>query len=211
MTETTSPGNEHGTPMRSTPLLDPLAPGRRAPVGEAPPGPPSFEEVYAEHFDFAFRTMRRLGVPLPYVDDAVQEVFLVVHRRLGEFEGRAALTTWLYRIVVRVAQHARRSALRKGIADPEDPDTLAIAEADGPHERATRAEGVRLLQRVLGDLDDDKRVVFVLAEYEELSVRDIAAALGENVNTVASRLRAARQSFEQAVARHRALDQWRTR
>ena len=110
-----------------------------------------------------------------------------------------------------MAQHARRSAQRKGIADPEDPDTLPIAEADGPHEQARRAEGVRLLQRVLGELDDDKRVVFVLAEYEELSVRDIAAALGENPNTVASRLRAARQSFDQAVVRHRALDQWRTR
>jgi RNA polymerase sigma-70 factor (ECF subfamily) len=209
--------------MRSTPSLDAPSPGKLAPLdaagaesprvkGATAPRPPaSFEEVYAEHFDFVFRTMRRLGVPLELVDDAVQEVFLVVHRRLGEFEGRAALTTWLYRIVVRVAQHARRSALRKGIADPEDPDTLPIAEADGPYEQATRAEGVRILQRVLGELDDDKRVVFVLAEYEELSVRDIAATLGENVNTVASRLRAARQSFDQAVVRHRAHDQWWTR
>jgi RNA polymerase sigma-70 factor (ECF subfamily) len=176
-----------------------------------PPAPPTFDAVYAEHFDFVFRTTRRLGVPLALVDDTVQEVFLVVHRRLREFQGRAALTTWLYRIVVRVALHARRSALRKGIADPEDPDTLASADADGPHEQATRAEGVRLLRRVLGELDDDKRVVFVLAEYEELTAREIAAVLGENVNTVASRLRAARQSFDQAVSRHRALDRWRMR
>jgi RNA polymerase sigma-70 factor, ECF subfamily len=181
------------------------------PPGAAGMPVPSFEEVYAEHFDFVFRTMRRMGVPLALVDDAVQEVFLVVHRRLGEFEGRAALRTWLYRIALRVAQHARRSALRKGIADPEDPDSLAIPDADGPHEQARRAEGVRLLNRVLDELDDDKRVVFVLADYEELSVRDIAATLGENVNTVASRLRAARQSFDEAVERHRALDQWRTR
>jgi RNA polymerase sigma-70 factor (ECF subfamily) len=171
---------------------------------------PSFDEVYSEHFDFVFRTMRRMGVPLALVDDAVQEVFLVVHRRLGEFEGRAALTTWLYRIVVRVAHNTRRSALRRGITDPEDPDTVAI-DGESPHEHATRAEGMRLLLRVLDELDDDKRLVFVLAEYEELSVRDIAATLGENPNTVSSRLRAARQSFNEAVRRHRARGQWRMR
>jgi RNA polymerase sigma-70 factor (ECF subfamily) len=167
--------------------------------------------VYAEHFAFVFRTMRRMGVPLALVDDAVQEVFLVVHRRLGEFEGRAALTTWLYRIAIRVAQHARRGARRKGIADAEDPDTVALPDSEGPHEHATRAEGRRLLRRVLDELDDDKRVVFILAEYEELSVREIAAALGENANTVASRLRAARQHFDEAVRRHQARGQWRMR
>jgi RNA polymerase sigma-70 factor (ECF subfamily) len=171
----------------------------------------AFDEVYAEHFPFVYRTMRRAGVPLDAVDDAVQEVFVVVHRRLAEFEGRAALTTWLYRIVVRVAQHHRRTARRKGISEPEDPDTLPMRQGEGPHEDALRAEGVRLLQRVLGELDDDKRMVFVLAEYEELSVRAIAEATGENQNTVASRLRAARIEFDQAVKRHQALDQWRMR
>jgi RNA polymerase sigma-70 factor (ECF subfamily) len=224
ITKSGAAGNEYGGPVPTTPAVEPIPPGSVAPFdatgaadegepsGEVPrPSPPSFEEVYAEHFDFVFRTLRRLGVPGAVVDDAVQEVFLVVHRRLGEFQGRAALTTWLYRIVVNVAQHARRSARRKGIVDPEDPDTLLVDDADGPHERARRAEGVRLLQRVLGELDDAQRVVFVLAEYEDLSVRDIAEALGENVNTVSSRLRAARQAFDQAVRRHRALDQWRMR
>ncbi len=224
ITESSAAGNQYVGAVPTTPALEPLAPGaaarfdaagaadQAAESGEGPrPSPPSFDEVYAEHFDFVFRTVRRLGVPETLVDDTVQEVFLVVHRRLGEFQGRAALTTWLYRIVVNVAQHARRSARRKGIVDPEDPDTLPIDDADGPHERARRAEGVRLLQRVLGDLDDDQRAVLVLADYEDLSVRDIASALGENVNTVSSRLRAARQAFDQAIRRHRALDQWRMR
>jgi RNA polymerase sigma-70 factor (ECF subfamily) len=224
ITNSTAAGNEYVGPVPTLPAIEPIAAGTVAPfdaagaaglggesVEEPRPSPPSFDEVYAEHFDFVFRTVRRLGVPQTLVDDTVQDVFLVVHRRLGEFQGRAALTTWLYRIVVNVAQHARRSARRKGIVDPEDPDTLPIDDADGPHERAKRAEGVRLLQRVLGELDDDQRVVFVLAEYEDLGVREIAAALGENVNTVGSRLRAARQAFDQAVRRHRALDQWRMR
>jgi RNA polymerase sigma-70 factor (ECF subfamily) len=224
ITKSTAGGNEQDAPVPTTPALDPIAPGTVAPfealgtagpggksVGGPRPSPPSFDEIYAEHFDFVFRTVRRLGVPGALVDDAVLEVFLVVHRRLDEFQGRAALTTWLYRIVVNVAQHARRSARRKGIVDPEDPDTLPIDEAEGPHERARRAEGVRLLQRVLGELDDAQRVVFVLAEYEDLGVCEIAAALGENVNTVGSRLRAARQAFDRAVRRHRALDQWRMR
>src|SRR5262245_25709599 len=73
----------------------------------------SFEALYDEHFDFVWRTVRRLGVPEALVDDAVQEVFLVVHRRLGSFEGRSSLKTWICAIVTRVASDSRRSVRRK--------------------------------------------------------------------------------------------------
>ena len=73
---------------------------------------PAFERVYEEHFDFVWRSLRRLGVPRSALDDAVQEVFLVVHRRLAEFEGRSSLKTWLFGIAVHIALKAGRASAR---------------------------------------------------------------------------------------------------
>ena len=70
---------------------------------------------------------------------------------------------------------------------------------------------MRRPHRLLDELDDDKRAVFVLAELEQMSVPEIAEALGENVNTVYARLRAARREFEQLVSREQARDTWRLR
>jgi RNA polymerase sigma-70 factor (ECF subfamily) len=81
----------------------------------------------------------------------------------------------------------------------------------GPHERAAEREAVRQLHAILDELDDEKRAVFVLAELEQMTVPEIAEAVEANLNTVYSRLRAARREFEQAVARHRARDEWRDR
>lgn len=177
---------------------------------------PSFEVIYSEHFDLVFRNIRRLGVPETLVDDAVQEVFLVVYRRLGQFEGRSSLKTWIFSIVTRVASDHRRAIRRKsphtrGPDAAVDADDIADEKAEGPHERMERLEGVRLLHRLLDELDDDKRIVLVLAELESMTVPEIADTLGENVNTIYARLRAARRDFEQAVARERARDTWRLR
>src|SRR5262249_28075975 len=143
---------------------------------------PSFEAVYDEHFALVWRTARRLGVPDAIVDDAVQEVFLVVHRRLDQFEGRSSLKTWICAIVARVASDARRALRRKSpharSADAAvDADTIADERAGDPYERTEKSEGVRLLHRLLDELDDDKRVVLVLAELEQMSVPEIAEAL----------------------------------
>lgn len=180
------------------------------------PSLPPFETIYDEHFDLVFRNIRRLGVPDAMVDDAVQEVFLVVYRRLGQFEGRSSLKTWIYSIVMRVASDHRRSIRRKSphVHHPEtavDADDIADDRNEGPHERMERREGVELLHRLLDELDDDKRIVLVLAELEGLTVPEIADTLRENVNTIYARLRAARREFEQVVARARARDTWRLR
>lgn len=177
---------------------------------------PPFETIYDEHFDLVFRNIRRLGVPEALVDDAVQEVFLVVYRRLGQFEGRSSLKTWIFSIVMRVASDHRRSIRRKSphVRNPEvavDADDIADDRSEGPHERMERREGVELLHRLLDELDDDKRIVLVLAELEGLTVPEIADTLRENVNTIYARLRTARRDFEQAVARERARDTWRLR
>jgi RNA polymerase sigma-70 factor (ECF subfamily) len=174
-----------------------------------------FDTLYAQLFDSVWRNARRLGVPEAQVDDAVQEVFLIVHRRLPDFEGRSSLRTWVFGIVARVASEHRRTYRRKS---PHARATGGVVEADdvagetvGADDQLVRAEGVRLLHRLLDTLDDEKRTVLVLAELEQMTAPEIGEALGVNVNTVYARLRAARRDFEQAVARERARDERRPR
>lgn len=164
-----------------------------------------FETVYREHFRFVWRTVRRLGIEGAQVDDVVQEVFVVVHRRLGDFEGRSTATTWLYGIVRRVVADHRRTLRRKplGTAPEDDAMDAASAPEDGPEASAEQAERVRLLHHLLSQLDEAKREVFILAELEGLTLAEIAEALGVNANTVASRLRAARREFEAALEEQR--------
>jgi RNA polymerase sigma-70 factor, ECF subfamily len=159
-------------------------------------------EVYETQFDFVWRSARRLGVASLHVDDVVQEVFLVVHRRLAEFEGRSALKTWLFGITRRVVRDHRRSARRKpaeSLGSLEPADQAGIADA-----QLSQRQETRTLHALLDELDEDKREVFVLAELEQMSGPEIAEALDVNLNTVYARLRAARSAFEQAVARHQA-------
>lgn len=164
-------------------------------------------EIYAEHFDFVWRSVRRLGVPESAVDDAVQDVFVVVHRRLGEFEGRASIRTWLFAIVRRVVRDHRPSP-RRLPTDPEALDGLPDP-AGGPMERAAQAEAARLLYQLLDELDADKREVFVLVDLEQMTAPEAAEAVGANVNTVYARLRAARRDLDAAMTRLRARGAWR--
>ena len=165
----------------------------------------NFAEVYNQHFAFVWRTVRRLGVAERALDDAVQDVFVVVHRRLGDFEGRSSLKSWIFGIARRVAKDHRRRASRKDRGE-ELHEGLADPSAQSPLESAAKAEAVQVLYRLLDTLDHDKREVFVLAELEQMTAPEIAAAISVNLNTVYSRLRAARRAFNQAVDRHRARE-----
>jgi RNA polymerase sigma-70 factor, ECF subfamily len=163
-----------------------------------------FDAIYEANLTYIWRAARRLGIDPADTDDVVQEVFLVAHRRLPDFEGRAQVKTWLFKILVRVVRHYFRSQKRKPghrpTESPQDLDGLRVP-SEGPGEAAERAEAVRILDRLLSRLDEDKREVFVLAEIEALSVVEIADVLGVNLNTVYSRLRSARQAFERALER----------
>ena len=184
-----------------------------APAVLPPERPSSFGEVYDAHFAFVWRSARRLGAPALTIDDVVQETFVIVHRRLAEFEGRSSLKTWLFGIVLNVVRAHRRALFAKhphALRSEGTADLEAVRDtAPGPHEIATQAEAVRLVDRLLGALDEDKREVFVLAELEQMSAPEIATAVGIPLNTVYSRLRLARQEFAAAAARHRARDERR--
>jgi RNA polymerase sigma-70 factor (ECF subfamily) len=176
-----------------------------APVSSSPAAPLEFERVYDEHVDFVCRSVRRLGVHDLAVDDVAQRVFLVVHRRLAEFEGRSSLKTWLFAIVLNAVREHDRSARRKSphwFSEPADPDALPDASLD-PDLALERAEASRVIDRLLGTLHGDKRVVFVMAELEQMTAVEIAHATGLDTKAVYSRLRAARVDFERAAARLR--------
>jgi RNA polymerase sigma-70 factor (ECF subfamily) len=168
---------------------------------------PTFEAIYREHFRFVWRSVRRFGIRGAAVDDVVQEIFLVVHRRLESFEARSSTKTWLYGILRRVVADHRRSLRRKPTwleGNESEIDDVSDSLAKGPEASAAEAEQVRLLYRVLDALDEDKREVFILAELEGMTLLEIGEALEINPNTASSRLRAARQRFEEALARETA-------
>jgi RNA polymerase sigma-70 factor (ECF subfamily) len=165
-------------------------------------------EIYDAHFDFVWRNARRLGVPEASADDVAQDVFIVVQRRLADFDGRAPIQAWIFGILVRVARDHRRSYRRRGARciSLEDEGSHAIAPAKGPtpSDLAERSERVRLLEMLLDQLDDDKRTLLVLSELEQWTLREIAESLGSNINTIHSRLCAAKRAFEKVYSRWRA-------
>jgi RNA polymerase sigma-70 factor, ECF subfamily len=163
----------------------------------------SFEHLYEAHFAFVWRTLRRLGVRQENAADAAQDVFLVVGRRLGDLHSAAVGRSWVYGIVVRVAHEYRRMQM-KSVQHNAEPDELLDMDARSAHDHAEHAEEVELLDRLLNTLDSDKREVLVLVELEQLSVPEVAKLTGLNINTVYTRLRAARGAFNEAVSRHRA-------
>jgi RNA polymerase sigma-70 factor (ECF subfamily) len=158
-----------------------------------------FETLYETWFDFVWRSLRRLGVAESQIDDATQEVFLVVHRRLGDFEGRSSIKTWLFGIALRVASDVRRWNRRKNQHDPLTDDE-AVATTDDPHELTSRREAARAIERCLGAIPEERRAVFVMMELEEMTAPEVAEAMSIPLNTVYSRLRLARADFERAAA-----------
>jgi RNA polymerase sigma-70 factor (ECF subfamily) len=174
--------------------------------------PADFDAVYKEHFDFVWRTLRRYGVPEASIDDAIQDAFLVVHARLASFEGRSSVRTWMFGIARRVARDHRPSARAK--ADAQDADTLETLPdlaSKSPLATLEAIERARLLESLLAGLAPNQREAFVLVELEQMTILEVARALGVNSNTISSRVRAARQELEQALNRMQAHSTWRQR
>jgi RNA polymerase sigma-70 factor (ECF subfamily) len=172
------------------------------------PESPSFKDVYSEHFRFVWRSLRRLGVPESDASDAAQDVFLVVHRRLGEFEGRSKMTTWLFGIALRVARDRKRLAHNRRRSDDSSPlDTAADDRVDIAGE-AEKREALRLLESLLDELPDEQRAVFCLFELDGLGGEAIAEMLEIPVGTVHSRLRLAREAFDRNLKRVQAKDRF---
>jgi len=177
----------------------------KAPVSLASPTPSSCalgaEELFRQHASFVAGFMVRLGLPRGEVDDAVQEVFIVAHRRGGYAPGPARPTTWLAEIALYVASTSKRSQRRRHAEADDDAVSRAVSEANSPFDAAVHAQALTRVQQALDALDLDRRAVFVLFELEGESCDEIAAGLGIPVGTVYSRLHAARREFQRTYER----------
>lgn len=162
--------------------------------------PPLFHALFEAEFDFVYNTLRRFGVREADAGDQAQEVFIVVHQLLPDYDATRPVRPWLvaiaYRIAARYRTLARNAREVPGTdpAEPEDASPLALERLEEEERRALALEAIEQIEM-------SRRPVFLLAEIEEQPMPDIAHALGIPLNTAYSRLRLAREEFERAVRR----------
>jgi RNA polymerase sigma-70 factor, ECF subfamily len=162
-------------------------------------GEARLRRLVREHFDFVWRAARRLGLSTSDADDAAQEVFVVLARRLAEVD-EERVRGFLFQSVVRVVSTRRRSSRRRGEHASGALDERASAEPD-PERMRELGRAREQLRALLDAMPEEQRAVFVLYELEELNTPEIARLLELPVGTVSSRLRAARQAFSEGVQR----------
>jgi RNA polymerase sigma-70 factor, ECF subfamily len=161
--------------------------------------PVRLRELFEQHSAFVWRSLRRLGVAEADLDDMLQEVFLVVYHRLGDYEERDRARSWLYSICVRVASSQRRKVARRRenvVPEPTDQQVAAMQQ-----QQLEDREALRLGHQLLSLLPEEQREVFVLYEIEHLPMAQIAATLACPLHTAYSRLRVARQKILAELAR----------
>ncbi|HTV20765.1 MAG TPA: RNA polymerase sigma factor [Polyangiaceae bacterium] len=163
-----------------------------------------FERIYQQYFSFTWRVLGHLGVKPHALDDAVQEVWIVVHRRLPSFAGRSALKTWLFGVALNVARNQRRADDRRTKNLCDAPSAGAPLDPESIHEGNEAWERV---QRFLATLDEQRRAIFVCNLLENLSALQTAEATGVDVTTVYKRVRSLRQSFKLWLERELGSDE----
>lgn len=166
-----------------------------------PEDPPRLRQLFDEYASFVWRSLRRLGVAEADLDDQLQEVFLVVYRRLDEYEERDRARAWLYSICRRVAQTQRRSVRRRREDLSGDMPEGRIAPTQLV--RVEEREALALGHRLLATLPEEQREVFVLYEIEHIPMQQVAEALGCPLYTAYSRLRAGRTKLLAELANER--------
>lgn len=182
--------------------------GPRKTVAEAkrqqassPEAPVRLRSLFEEYGAFVCRSLRVLGVPEADLDDALQEVFLVVFQRMHDYEERGRARAWLYSICTRVVRsHRRKVRRRREEVTFEVPDAPA---APTQLERIAEHEALALGQQLLSRLPQEQRDVFWLYEVEDVPMADIARALDCPLQTAYSRLHKAR---ERVVAAARQIE-----
>jgi RNA polymerase sigma-70 factor, ECF subfamily len=170
-----------------------------APADVRSPSAEEFAAACSAHLDQVWRQLRAMGVVERYLDDATQEVFLVAQRKLGSFDGRAKISTWLYAIAYRIGCNYRRRAQREPKAelvadehqsrDPNPEQSLA--------EKRSREE----ILRFCAELSEKLRDVFVLCLLEGQPASEVAVLLGVSENTVYSRIRLVREALHRELQR----------
>jgi RNA polymerase sigma-70 factor (ECF subfamily) len=156
------------------------------------------EAVFSLEAEFVATTLRRYGVPPADVDDATQQVFLVIGRKLAAIVPGSE-RGFLFRTAVHVAAHARRALARKRENFGDLPE-IALEQADAEEVIHTRRARERIAH-VLANMSSDVRAVIVLHEIEHKTMLEISTVLGVPSGTVASRLRRARALLHREIRR----------
>ena len=190
-----------------SPTARPAALAATAGTSTPAPEPDDPRLAYEAYFELVWRTLRRLGVAEHQVQDAVQDVFLVVHRRWNEFLHDSSVKTWVLGISLRTGKQYNRRAWRITQTQFEFDDTQA--STDCPEFNVEQRQALARLTLALQQLSYEHRSILVLAELEELTVAEAAEALEIPVSTAYKRLRKARRAFEQIWSRQAARDEWR--
>jgi RNA polymerase sigma-70 factor (ECF subfamily) len=164
--------------------------------------------IYAQHAQFLWKSLYRMGVAEADLPDALQEVLWVVHRRLDSFDSSCRLTTWLFGICLRVTATVRRARRRRReeLVDPLTQDRVPNGSAS-PEQSLMQQDARRSLEAALDALDPEKRAVFVMFELEGVGCAEIATLLGVPKGTVFSRLAQARRTFLEAIERAERIEQ----
>jgi RNA polymerase sigma-70 factor (ECF subfamily) len=156
---------------------------------------PTLREAYERHGGRVQQLCRRLLGRAADAEDATQDVFLKLFERARSFDGRARFATWLHRLTVNHCLHRlERDRLRQAARLPED-DGALVDPGEAPDSACSRGEAEQLLEALLARLSPEHRAVIVLRELEQLSYREIAAALAIPEGTVMSRLARARSEL----------------
>jgi RNA polymerase sigma-70 factor (ECF subfamily) len=170
----------------------------RAPLSGSTP--PDFHAAYTQNFDFVWRSLRLLGTPAELLDDAAQDVFAVVYRRLDEFDGGAAVRTWLFAIARRVAANYRRRQSR-GPSLASVPLDAEPSADPSPHAHLEASESAAAVMDYCATLDEERRALFALALIEGVPTPELVPVFLVPLNTLYSRIRALREGLEQFLAR----------
>jgi RNA polymerase sigma-70 factor, ECF subfamily len=190
-----------GEPQGAQPA-SPVAAGDGAPEPGPERGraaPSSFDAAFRCHYTLVHRMLRVYGVDEALLDDAAQDVFVVVHRRWDDYDGRTAFRAWLLGITRRVASSYRRASRRlRARLDAVEAPTPASLEL-----HVSQREQLEHAAAAIERLSVRHREVFVLTEVAGLTAPEVAESLGIKLNTVYSRLRVARERFAVAMARER--------
>lgn len=151
-----------------------------------------FRILYEAEYGFVWSAVRRLGVPGPAAEDAVQDTFIVAYRKRESFEA-GPTRPWLYGIARGVASNYRRSAKR--VARKHQALSSAMMMGEGARHSSPH-ESVQALDRFLGGLTAGDRELFVLSEVEGMTGPELAAALQSQPRTIYRRLAQLRANFE---------------
>lgn len=179
-------------------------------VVDTPPGSSlEFRAIYERWFSEVSRWIRAMGGPEAEREDLVQDVFLVVHRRLPDFDGQN-VAGWLYQIARHRVRDFRRllwvrHLLIGGVPLSESLSKPGASPADSLETNEKRV----LLERMLGKLNESERAAVVLFEIDGYSGEEIAEIQGVPVNTVWARIHKARKKLKASLAKHESREQKR--